>query len=238
MNATPVSGLAELVSGHTLLGHLQPDELKRLLGFARTEKFAAGKVIFRRDDPGHSMMTVISGRIKISVSSIDGKEAVLAVLGRGDVLGEMAILEGRERSADATALEATEVLVLHSRDFIPFLERHPQISIRLLKIMSERVRRTSELVEDRLFLDLPTRLAKTLIDLAQAEGTETPDGIRVEMAMSQRSFGAMLGASRETVNKQLSAWQDEGLVTLGRRYVVLTEPNRLARSVGLDELVD
>ncbi len=234
MSNQPDPELVKIVSGHVLLGQLEPDELARVLAFSRTERFSAGQVIFRRGEPGQSMMTVISGRIKISVSSSEGKEAVLAILGRGEVLGEMSLLDGKERSADATAMEAGEALSIHRRDFIPFLERNPAICIRMLGIMSNRLRRTSGMVEDRSFLDLPGRLAKTLIDLGKAGGTETEDGLRVETHMSQRSFGAMLGASRETINKQLKAWQDEGLVLTGRGYVVLIDPKRLARNVGLD----
>jgi CRP/FNR family transcriptional regulator, cyclic AMP receptor protein len=234
MSDKPDPGLVKIVSGHVLLGQLEPDELARVLAFSRTERFSAGQVIFRRGEPGQSMMTVISGRIKISVSSSEGKEAVLAILGRGEVLGEMSLLDGKERSADATAMEAGEALSIHRRDFIPFLERNPAICIRMLAILSNRLRRTSGMVEDRSFLDLPGRLAKTLIDLGKADGTETEDGLRVETHMSQRNFGAMLGASRETINKQLRAWQDEGLILTGRGYVVLVDPRRLARNVGLD----
>ncbi|NQU70566.1 MAG: Crp/Fnr family transcriptional regulator [Rhodospirillales bacterium] len=234
MSNQPDPGLVKIVSGHVLLGQLEPDELARVLAFSRTERFSSGQVIFRRGEPGQSMMTVISGRIKISVSSSEGKEAVLAILGRGEVLGEMSLLDGKERSADATAMEAGEALSIHRRDFIPFLERNPAICIRMLGIMSNRLRRTSGMVEDRSFLDLPGRLAKTLIDLGGTDGTETEDGLRVETRMSQRSFGAMLGASRETINKQLKAWQDEGLILTGRGYVVLIDQRRLARNVGLD----
>lgn len=231
MDARRTAEMAELVSSHMLLGHLAPGELERLLSFARTERFAAGDIVFRKGDPGHSMMAVVEGRIKISVSSPDGREAVLAVLGRGEVLGEMAILEGRERSADATAIDASELLVLHSRDVIPFLERNPEICIRLLRILSERLRRTSELVEERTFLDLAARLAKALLDLAGTDGGDAPDGIHVDLGMSQKNFAAVLGASRERVNKQLGAWQAEGLIRIGRGSVVLIEPEALSRIV-------
>jgi len=205
MSDQPDPGLVELVAGHVLLGQLEPDELSRVLAFARTERFCAGQVIFRRGEPGHSMMTVISGRIKISVSSSEGKEAVLAILGRGEVLGEMALIDGKERSADAIAMDDGEALSIHRRDFIPFLERNPAICIRLLGILAERLRRASEMIEDRSFLDLPGRLAKMLIDMSQTDGVETDEGLRIEMPMSQSNFGAILGASRETINKQLKA---------------------------------
>ncbi len=120
---------------------------------------------------------------------------------------------------------------MQKRDFIPFLERNPAICIRLLRILCERLRRTSELVEDRAFLSLPARLAKTLLDLADSSGRETPDGVRVDFNMSQKIFGALVGASRESVNKQLHAWQSDGLLTIGRGFVVLARPEDLSRVI-------
>ncbi len=231
MAAASDAGSGRLAAAHLLLEHLEPHELDRLMAFARTQRYRAGEAIFHKGDPGISMMSIVAGRVKISVASPDGKEAVLAVLGPGEVLGEMAILEDRDRSADATALDASELLVLQKRDFIPFLERNPAICIRLLRILCERLRRTSALVEDRTFLSLPARLAKTLLDLADRAGRETAEGTRIDFNMSQKIFGGLLGASRESVNKQLHAWQAEGLLTIGRGYVVLARPDDLARVI-------
>ncbi len=227
------TGSGGLAAKHLLLEHLEPHELDRLMTFARSQRHPAGEVIFRKGDPGISMMSIVDGRVKISVASPDGKEAVLAVLGPGEVLGEMAILEDKDRSADATALDACELLVLQKRDFIPFLERNPAISIRLLRILCERLRRTSAQVEDRTFLSLPARLAKTLLDLADSTGRETTEGTRIDFKMSQKNFGGLLGASRESVNKQLHAWQSEGLLTIGRGFVVLARPEDLARVIDI-----
>lgn len=149
---------------------------------------------------------------------------VLAVLGKGEVLGEMAILEDKTRSADAAALEPTEVLVLQRREFVPFLERNPKLCVRLLRVLSARLRRTSELAEDRIFLNLPSRLAKILLDLAGGDPADLAEGARVDFRMSQKDLAALLGASRESVNKQLSAWQHNGLIKMGRGYVILCHP--------------
>ncbi len=221
----------QLRSRHSLMDALEPDELAELAAFARTDRYEANEVIFRKGDPGHSMMTVVQGRIKISSSSAEGKEVVLAVLGEGEVLGEMAVLEGKPRSADATALEASELMVVHSREFIPFLERNPRICIRLLGILSGRLRRTSELVEDRTFLNFPSRLAKMLLDLALTDGREVAGGTRIDFKISQKNVGASLGATRESVNKQLAAWQSEDLIRMGRGFIVLTQPEEFARIV-------
>ncbi len=221
----------ELVSGHFLLNQLEPDELDKLMTFARMERYGANEVIFRKGDPGHSMMMVVQGRIKISSSSAEGKEVVLTVLVTGEFLGEMAILERKDRSADATALEPSELLVLQRRDFIPFLERNPKVCIRMLCVLSDRLRRTSELVEDRTFLSLSSRLAKALLDLARVSGREVPEGVRVEFKMSQKDLAASLGASRESINKQLGAWQNEGLIKKGRGFIILNQHRELARII-------
>jgi CRP-like cAMP-binding protein len=231
--AASETGPGRLATQHLLLEHLEPHELERLMQFARNQHYRAGEVIFRKGDPGISMMSIVSGRVKVSVASPDGKEAVLAVLGPGEVLGEMAIIEDKDRSADATALDACELLILQKRDFIPFLERNPAIAIRLLRMLCERLRRTSAQVEDRTFLSLPARLAKTLLDLAESGGRETENGTRVDFNMSQKNFGGLMGASRESVNKQLHAWQSEGLLTIGRGHVVLARPEDLARVVDI-----
>ncbi len=220
-----------LVSGHFLLNQLEPDELDKLMTFARMERYGANEVIFRKGDPGHSMMMVVQGRIKISSTSAEGKEVVLTVLGTGEILGEMAILERKDRSADATALEPSELMVLQRRDFIPFLERNPKVCIRMLCVLSDRLRRTSELVEDRTFLSLSSRLAKALLDLARVSGREVPEGVRVEFKMSQKDLAASLGASRESINKQLGAWQNEGLIKKGRGFIILNQPRELARII-------
>lgn len=219
----------DLVSSHFLLEHLAPEELDTLLAYATTERYQTHQAIFHKGDPGNSLMMVVEGRIKISASSAEGKEMVLAVLGKGEILGEMAILEGKPRSADAMALEPTEVLVLQRREFIPFLERNPKICVRLLSVLSARLRRTSELAEDRVFLSLPSRLAKMLLDLAGADAEDLENGVRIDFRMSQKDLAALLGASRESVNKQLSAWQHDGLIKMGRGYVVLQRPQDMVQ---------
>lgn len=136
-----------LLAGHPVLGLLEARDLDHMLGFAVETYYPAGAQIFRMGDPGQSLMIIVEGQVKISVMASDGREAVLAVLEAGEILGEMAIIENKPRSADATTLSHCRLLVLHQRDFIPFLERSPRATIRLLALLSERLRRTSALLE-------------------------------------------------------------------------------------------
>ncbi len=223
--------LKSFVSEHLLLGQLDARELDKLMPFIVVERFRANEVVFHKGEPGHSLMIIMSGRVKVSSSLPDGREVVLAVLERGEVIGEMAIIEDKARSADVSALEPTELLVLYKRDFIPFLERNPKLCIRLLGILSDRLRHTSEIVRDRTLLGLPSRLAKSLLDLARTHGRDTDEGIRIDMRLSQKMLGGLLGVSRESVNKQLRTWQSEGLIKLGRGYIILREPLHLTRIV-------
>ncbi len=220
--------IREFISAHTLLSQLEAEELERLMTFSIRRSYAKNEIIFRKGDPGYSMMILVRGRVKISSIFPEGKEVVLAVLEKGEILGEMALLEGKERSADATALQPSELLELQKRDFIPFLERNPKICIRMLSILSARLRQTSDHIQDRNTLSLPCRLAKALLELSQTHGREVPEGVRVDMIMSQKNFGAMLGASRESINKQLGAWRREGLIKKGRGFIILTRPAELS----------
>ena len=217
-----------ILGEHFLLKHLPEKDLKRLETFAKTRRFKTKEPVFMKGDPASGMMAVVAGRVRISSYSSDGREVVLNVINPGEVFGEIALIDGGERTADATAMEDTELMVLERRDFVPFLERNPELCIKLLMVMCNRLRRTSEQLEDFSFLDLRTRLAKRLLDLAEDHGIEEGDGgVRISLSLSQRVLGAMMGTSREAVNKQLRAWEDEGLIRLKRGSVTLLDPEQL-----------
>jgi CRP/FNR family transcriptional regulator, cyclic AMP receptor protein len=219
-----------LVADHPVLGFLPPRELDRVLGYTHVRSYHAGEVIFRKGEPGESMMVIVSGQVKISVSGLDGKEAVLAVLGAGEIIGELAILDSKPRSADATALATSELMVLRRRDFVPFIERDPTLAIRLLVMICERLRRTSAVLAERTLRHLPGRLVKALLDLGKYDEGHCPPGARVELPISQKVFASLLGTSRETLNKQLHAWQSDGLIRLEPNVVVIEQPETLIRS--------
>jgi len=229
--AADVGGRRLLLTSHPVLSFLTAAELEHVLGFVIARRHDAGDVIFAKGDAGESMMLIAAGRVKVSATGPDGREAVLAVLGEGEIIGEMAILDNKPRSADATALEPCEVLILRQRDFLPFLERNPAVAIRLLAMISERLRRTSELLEDRMLRNLPGRLAKALLDLGKCGNAPCPPGTRVPLAVRQRVFASLLGTTRESLNKLLHAWEKDGLIRLERGAVVLERPGDLADMV-------
>lgn len=216
-----------IFQNHQLFGQLTVDELDRLLLHARIERCARDQVIFHKGDPGAGLMAVIRGQVRISAPAADGREIVLNIIEPGQIFGEIALLDGRDRTADAVAWTDCELLALERRDFLPFLERHPDVSLRLLRVLCDRLRRTSAQVEDLLFLDLPARLAKKLLALAQSHGARGPAGLRIDLKLSQRELGNLVGMSRESINKQLRAWQGEGLIDMQQGTIVLKQAEAL-----------
>jgi len=217
-----------ILSSHFLLGALEPGVLDDLLGYGRFRTFARGEVIFRKGDPGDSLLAVIFGKIRISTLSADGQEIVLNVLGPGDVFGEIAFLDGKARTAEASALEDTGLLVLERSGFFPFVTANPEVAMRLLEVLCERLRWVSDNYEDVIFLDLPARLAKRVLRLAERFGTPGEGGTRVAFRLSQQELGHMTGVTREAVNKVLRTWEEQGIVSIERASLTVRAAERLA----------
>ena len=224
MAAPTATEKRELVDGHALFGGLSRTDLDALLARARVEHYPAGRKIFEKGAPGRSMMAILRGSVRISASSASaGREIVLTILQSGEIFGEIALLDGQRRTADATAITDCELLVLDRREFVPFLEHRPDVSLQLLKVFCHRLRHTNEHVEHAVFEHLDGRLARTLLLLAsnapQEAKTETGYSIRV----SQQELADMVGATRESINKRLRRWQSAGFVRLGSRLIVITD---------------
>ena len=229
MRALTAAEKRKLFEGHSLFGILSAEEVDALLLRARFEQYPAGHLIFARGTPGRSMMAVLSGGVRISTTSPSGREVVLAILNPGEVFGEMALLDGGDRTADAITLSDCGLLVIDQRDFIPFLESRTDLCIRFLKLLSQRLRRTDELVEMALFERLETRLAKALVQLASANGSGGQTGPPFLVLVSQQELSDIVGAARENVNRLLRTWQREGLLELGKRRVVIRDLEALER---------
>ena len=228
MRALTAAEKRKLFERHALFGILSAEEIDALVLRARFEQYPAGHLIFARGTPGRSMMAVLSGGVRISTTSPNGREVVLAILNPGEVFGEMALLDGGERTADAIALSDCGLLVIDQRDFIPFLESRTDLCIRFLRLLSQRLRRTDELVEMALFERLETRLAKALVQLA-GSGDGRQAGPPFLLRVSQQELSDMVGAARENVNKLLRTWQRAGLLELGKRRIVIRDLDALER---------
>jgi CRP/FNR family cyclic AMP-dependent transcriptional regulator len=218
-----------ILRNHALFAHLTPGEIDQLLAHAHAAHYRHGDVIFHKASPGTGMMAVLNGQVRISAPSPDGREIVLNMINAGEVFGEIALLDGKDRTADAVAQTDCELLVIERRSFVPFLMSNPEVALRLLAVLCERLRRTTEQVEDMLFRDLPSRLAKKLLNLAATSGERADGGFRVATRMSQRELGTMVGMSRESVNKQLRQWQLGGIITMDHGCIVLTDERALQK---------
>ncbi|MBV8704514.1 MAG: Crp/Fnr family transcriptional regulator [Acetobacteraceae bacterium] len=216
-----------ILAGHLLLRHLRREELRGLAATATLANYPRGKVIFQKDDPGDSMMAVIRGRVKICAYSADGKELVLNLIDRGGLFGEIALLDGRPRTADAVALEETDLLVLSRNRFLPFLAANPEVTNRLFSVLCQRLRQTSEHLEDALFLEAPSRLARGLLRLAEAFGKPAPNGLRIDIKLSQQQIGSLVGISRESINKHLGEWSQAGYVSVQSGIITIHDRDAL-----------
>jgi len=180
-------------------------------------------MLFAKGDEGDALYGVIGGNIAICASGPAGKEVILSVMEVGDIFGEVALIDGLPRTADARALEPSDILMIRRRDFLPLLEREPKLCIHLLQLLCERLRQTNALVEDAAFLSLSARLAKRLLSLATLYGERTPDGVRIGLRLSQSSLAQMLGTSRESVNKHLQEWVRAGWIDVARSSVTIKD---------------
>ncbi|HVC61332.1 MAG TPA: Crp/Fnr family transcriptional regulator [Acetobacteraceae bacterium] len=209
-----------------------PDELDAILAFSIERRIRRGQMIVQKGDAGTSMMAVLSGRVRISAVNAEGREITLNVINPGQVFGEIALLDGQPRSADASAIEDTLLLVVERRHFMPFLASNQNLTSRLLAVLCERLRSTSLALEQIALFDLEARLARLILKLAADYGKPSADGTRIEMKLSQRDISNLVAASRESVNKQLGHWRDSGVLAFEGGYIVVR------RSADLQALVE
>jgi CRP-like cAMP-binding protein len=217
-----------LLSRTPLFAGVTPTDLEPLLADFRMRRFASDSYIFREGDPGDHLQLITRGEVKISRTTEAGGEVVFAVLGAGDVFGEMAVLqENAVRSADAQALADTECFALHRHALVAFLKANPAVMWRVVTVLSDYIRRKDEAFSDLAFNDIPGRVARKLLELAAARGEAVGAGAQVTVA--QRTLAGLVGASRENVNRALSRYAALGAIRLERGRITLLRPEDLRR---------
>ena len=194
-----------------------------------TRTLRRGEHLFREGDPGDALHVVADGKVKITRAAPDGRENVIAILGPGDLLGELSIFDAQPRAATATAVNDCSLATLADSDFHAWLTEQPAVADALLRALAVRLRQTNEAMADLVFTDVPGRIAKTLLGLAQRFGQPDGDGVRVAHDLTQEELAQLVGASRETVNKALSDFAARGWLRLDGRAVVLLDLDRLGR---------
>jgi len=213
-----------LLRAHPFFRDLGDTIIDRLPPRVISSKIKRGAVIFRKGDIGSKLYAVRAGAVRISAPSEEGKDAIFNLVVPGELFGEIAFLDGGQRTADAVAIDNSELMVIERRDFIPLIRDNPEVAIRLITILCGRLRRTSEQVEDIVFLGLSSRLAKVLLHLYQPTATAVPSK---KIQVTQREISQMIVVSRESANKQLQEWQRKKWLKLERGGLVISSPQAL-----------
>ena len=223
----------KLLAAVPFFGGLSEKELAGLTQVARTQSLPPRRELFHKGDEGTEVYVVIHGSLKALTTSEEGDDVVFTILGPGELFGEIAFLGNTMRTATVTALTDCELLAIDRRDFMAFLKSHPEAAIKLLSVLAKRLKQVSELVEDTIFLNLPVRLAKKLVHYAAIYGEKSKAGeVRIGLKLSQEEWGDLVGATRESINKQMRAWTEEGLISMDHGYVVIHHPETLEQLAG------
>jgi CRP/FNR family cyclic AMP-dependent transcriptional regulator len=209
---------------HPIFCDLDPEALDQLCRYARHATLKRGATIYSKGDPGNSLYAVISGTAKMSISSPDGRSAILNLIGPGEIFGEIALLDGRARTADAIANTNCEVFIIDRREFIPFVRSQPALAMKFIELLCGRLRWTSDQVEQIILQNLPGRLASALIRLSEKH--EPAPGERT-IAITQQEISEMVGMTRESINKQLRAWAARSWVRLEHGAIVVLNAEML-----------
>ncbi len=213
-----------------LFAALEKDAAAALRASMTTLVVERGTVVFTEGEPGDRLYVVDDGKIKLGASSTDGRETLLALLGPGEMFGELSLFDPGPRTATASAVTDTRLLALGHDDLAPWLTGRPEVALELLQALAQRLRRTNEAMADLVFSDVPGRVAKALLDLASRFGEAQPDGsILVTHDLTQEELAQLVGASRETVNKALADFQNRGWLRLEPRTVTVLDVERLSR---------
>lgn len=221
-----VPSLAEV----PLFAGLNAHDLSVVAERVRQRRYREGDRIFHKDDPGVALYVILNGRVRIHNETPDGADMIIAVLTAGDFFGELAVIDGGERSAGATTVEPTELLMLTREDLHDIIYRHPRIGVNLLVTLAGRLRRTTEALQALSTLDVNGRVAKQLLLLSRQHGVTTPKGDQIGLRLTQADLAALVGASRESVNKVLGFFRRKSWIEVDERYrITVTSPKDLER---------
>ncbi len=221
--------LARLRHKIPLLADLGPSEFEILERRFVRRRYPGGQALFHMGDEGGSLHVVERGRVKVTIPSSSGDELILAMLGPGEILGELSLFDGEPRSATVQALEETETLCLHRKDLLALMRDRFDVVEKVLAVLARRVRDTDMLLAEARFLDITSRLARKLLDLGDAFGVREGAQIRIGVKITQKHLASMIGATRESVNKQLKALRDQGVVRIVGGTIDILKRERLVR---------
>jgi CRP/FNR family cyclic AMP-dependent transcriptional regulator len=210
--------------------------IQQISGLSLRRFYGHGAIVFSQADPGDALYGVVTGKIRISASSPDGREMFLNIMEPGDTFGEIALLDGRHRTATASATAPSELIIITRDHFLELLEREPKLVSHVIQLLCQRIRWTSGLAEESALLSVPARVARRLLSLGKLHGHETPHG--VELTISQEEVARFLGLSRQAVNQYLQTWKVRRWLTLGRGKIVIVDEHALRDVVAAHSPLD
>jgi CRP/FNR family transcriptional regulator/CRP/FNR family cyclic AMP-dependent transcriptional regulator len=212
---------AELFRQVPLFAGLEDEDLESLIAVANRRKYPKDGVIFFENDLGDALYMILSGRVKVTILSDDGREIILAILSDADFFGEMSLLDNEPRSATAIALQETEIVVLHQRDFLTIVEKRPRVLINLLSVLSSRLRKANQQIGNLALHDVYGRVARILLEMASENGTRQPDGRVTFRRPTHQEIANMIGATRETVSRMISDLHRQGYIEIAGKDVII-----------------
>ncbi len=221
----------EILSQIPLFASLNTTHLQEIASKLKSRNYHGGDVVFHQGDPGSVLYIIESGQVKFTTVNQHGEEVLLSILSDHDFFGELSLLDGKDRSATATAITDIRTFNLVKDDFMDIVDRNHEIAKDILVALAGELRRLSFMVEDAFFLDLPARLAKRLIELSQKYGVATEKGVVINIQLSQQDLASAVGASRVAVNKQLGFYQDMGIIDIARKRITILRPDELKKRI-------
>lgn len=210
-----------------LFADMPKEQLQSLVGILDRRTYSKGQVILNQGDPGDSLFIVLSGRVRIYTLSPEGHELSFWICDEGDFFGEMALLTGEPRSACAEAMQRTEVLVLHRRAFHRYLTANPLAALHLIEVLGRRLRHTTEKAEEFVTLNVGQRIAHKLLELMERYGVPQPEGVLIDLNLSQEAIATLVGTTRESANRVLSSLRQQGVIQMGRAHIRVLQPQKL-----------
>lgn len=217
----------KLVRASVLFRDANARAVDRLVSMSGLRHLQRGEILFTQGDEGDGLYAVHSGLVRIWLGSSSGKELTLGLMEPGDVIGEIALLDGLPRTANAVAAEDTILLAIRRETFLALIREEPQLGVHVIELLCERLRRNTDMLGEFAFRDVRSRLANKLVELATGHGHSTPQGTEIRLRLSQSELASMLGATREAVNKQLAAWAHQEIVAVERGRIVLCDLGKL-----------
>jgi CRP-like cAMP-binding protein len=215
--APSIGNKLEVLRKHPIFCDLDPDALDQLCRYAKLTSLKRGATLFSKGDPGNCLYAVISGTMKISITSTDGRNAILNLIGPGEIFGEVAVLDGQARIANGTANTDCELCIIDRREFLPFVRSQPALAMKFIELLCGRLRWTSDQLEQVILQNLPGRLAGALLRLTEKHKLSSGRTI----AVTQQEISEMIGMTRESINKQLRLWAELNWVRLEHGAIVI-----------------